>query len=373
MAETLDISQSSDLLNDFLNQQDSSLEGQHDNKIINDEGDTSVDKITTNPSKEIEIINDLPEGFDFDKTVDDPIDDDVTIDNSEDNSTEDNNYSFKALAGYLSEEGIIDFEDAEGLEDTPEVLFESVKNTIAKEIQSYKDSIPDKAKKLIEYIEKGGDIDTYLEVIQKPFDIKNIDLTSESDQEKVVREYFKLQDYTQEEIDDTINDYKDSLILEKQAKVVSKQLVKHFDKAEEALIKSQEQELEARQEQYSKYITQVNTTIDTAEALAGLPITPKEKSEFKKYLLMTDKQGMTQYAKEVAEDPVKTQLELAYIKFKKFDFSNAAKKGETAATKRLKDIFKSNETNIKTGKSIEQTTSSISDLSAFEQFKARNK
>ena len=371
MTDSLDINSSADLLNEFLGQQGGAPEVT--DQVLTDRADDEVegvDKITPkvpntdNDNSELGIINELPEGFDTGEE-DEEVVETTEVDKSE------SNYSFKALAGFLSEEGIIDFEDSAELQDTPEVLFESVKNTIAKEIQSYKDSIPEKAKNLIEYIEKGGDVDSYLNAIQKPFDVNALDLTLESDQEKAVREYFKIQEYTQEEIDETIKDYKDSLILDKQAKVATKQLNKHFEKREELALAEQAEEQEAQRTAYSNYINQVSTKIDTAETLAGLPLTAKEKTEFKKYLLAVDKEGLTGYAKEVAEDPVQTQVELAYLKFKKYNFANAVKAGETAAAKKFKDIFKGNESTIKTGKSSEEVASS--GLDAFSAFRGRIK
>lgn len=361
--------QQEDFLNDFLAQQDNQ-DTPEKTDIINDGGeDNEVDKIIPKapeiiPNKELEITSDLPDGFEA-------IEDDIEENTEDDKSTPSGQYDFKALAGYLAEEGLIDFEDSSELENNEDVLRLSVKNTIDKEIKAYKESIPEKAKQLIEYIEKGGDVDSYLTKLQKPFDIKNVDLTIESDQEKVVRENLKLQGYEPDEIDETINDYKDSLILDKQAKVATKQLQKHYDKIEESLIAEQEQIQEYKKEQYNQYISNVNSLIDTSDVLAGLPITGKEKLEFKKYLLAVDNTGLTQYAKEVAEDPVKTQLELAYLKYMKYDFSKAMKKGETAATKKFKDIFKSTETNIKTGKSIEEASNDTGNLSAFASFRSR--
>lgn len=368
MAEQLEVNSSTDLLNDFLSQGEDSIEPPK-NDIIIDGGITETETIT--PANDtLDITNDLPDDLDIDSVEGDEVVTDDTVE-TEVTST-DSQYSFKALASVLSEEGLIDFEDSAELEDTPEVLFNSIKNTVAKEVQTYKDSIPEKAKQIIEFMEKGGSLDDYLNNAQKPFDIKNIDLTVESEQEKVVREYLKLQDYSPEEIEDTIKDYSESLILEKQAKVAAKQIDKYFDKKEQALLEQAEIENQARVEQYNTYINTISSTIDTADTLAGLPITAAEKTELKKYILARDKEGLTPYERDYAEDPIKTQLELAFLKYKKFDFSKAVKAGETQATQKFKDIFKNSETNIKTGKSVGETKTSS--LSAFEQFKnSRNK
>lgn len=359
-----------DFLSDFLSQQGGTTEEIEKNDIIIDGGTEDSETIETNdpsliPNKELEITSELPDGF---EAAEESNENDESVE-----TTDKGQYSFKALASYLSEEGLIDFEDSDDLEDNEELFKQSVKSTIEKEITAYKESIPEKAKQLIEYIEKGGDVDSYLTKLQKPFDIKNVDLTSESEQEKVVREYLKNQEYSQEEIDETITDYKDSLILEKQAKVATKQLEKHYSKIEQSLLAEQEAIQEARKEQYSQYLSNVNTVIDNSDTLAGLPLTNKEKLDFKRYLLSPDKEGLTQYAKEVAENPVQTQLELAYLKYMKYDFSKAMKKGETLATQKIKNIFKANETTIKTGKSVNETSQESDNLSAFRTFLGKNK
>jgi hypothetical protein len=370
MKETLEITASPDLLNEFLGQQEGAPEVTEPTSVITDGGTQVTETITPKPAEGLEIMNELPEGFNTPDAADDTEGADDSNQGADETARDSSGYSFKALAGYLSEEGIIDFEDAEGLEDSPEVLFESVKKTIDKQIQEYKNSIPDKAKQLIDYLEKGGTVDNYINALTKPFDVSTLDLESESDQERAVREYLRLEDYSQEEIDEMVDTYSTALILDKQAKVAVKQLDKHYSKVEQNLLAQAAQEQEARQEQYQNYISTVNTTIDTADAIAGLPITPKEKADFKRYLLQADKEGFTPYAREVAEDPIKTQLELAYLKFMKYDFSKAIKVGETQAARKYKDIFKSNETNIKTGKSIEEVSSNM-DLSAFSQFRSK--
>lgn len=377
MIETLNDSNSPDLLTEFLNQGSDAPTTEETKGAITEieqNNPKGVETIESNNNPGLDISTDLPEGFGEGEETTEEEDEDSTETTSSTEvaeQVETGEYSFKALANFLSEEGIVDFEDSEGLADTPEVLIESVKGTIKKEIEAYKESIPDRAKQIIEYLEKGGSLDTYLEAMYKPFDVTKLDLTSEGDQERVVREYLALQEYTQEEINETIADYKDSMILEKQSKVAAKQIQKYDSKREEEVVKRQELEQASRQEQYQTYVSNINTAIDSADKLAGLAITAKEKAEFKKYLLATDKEGFTQYARDVAENPIQTQIELAYLKFMKYDYSKAIKQGETAATKRIKDIFKRNETTIKTGKSIEEVADEKSNLEAFSMFRPK--
>lgn len=335
---------------------DDSVEIVNDNKNINKDVTNDIKTIT-----EIEV-----EDEEADASSDD-------TDNSSEEETEDGEkFSYKAFLSHLNDEGVISFEDKEDLPDTPEVVYESVKKTITDGINSYKESIPEEGQKFLDYLEKGGDPKRYIDTLQAPIDLQAIDLDLESDQEKVLREYLKTQDYTPEEIDETITDYKDNLLLDKQSKVAAKKLEKTFEKRNEILLQEQEQVAEQQREQYNNYINTINNGIDTSDSLAGLEVTKAEKDSFKKYLLVRGKDGLTDYEREYQQDPVKTQLELAYLKFKKYDFGSAKKAGESAAVKQLNWKLKNNESTIKGGKSSQEVKQE-SDLSAFRSFMNKKK
>lgn len=294
------------------------------------------------------------------------------VEEVEDNSEVEEGFSYKAFLSHLNEEGVVSFEDSDDVEDKVEVVYESISNTIKQGINSYKESIPETGKKFLEYLEKGGDVDKFIETLSRPLDLQTLDLESEADQEKVVREFLKNQDYSADEINETITDYKDSLILDKQAKVASKKLEKTFEKRNENLLREQEELSNQRANQINEYINAVSSTIDNSTSFAGLEVPKAEKDTFKRYLLARDKEGLTAYEKEIQEDPIKTQLELAYLKFKKFDFGAAKKQGETEATKKLNWKLKTNDGTVKGGKSTDRVKNE-SDFSAFEMFKSRQK
>lgn len=279
-------------------------------------------------------------------------------------------FSYKAFLTHLNEQGLVQFEDREDLEDTPDVVYESINRTVQEGIKSYKDSIPETGKQFLDYLEKGGDPKKYIDTLQRPINLDKLDLDNESDQELVMREYLKLSDYSSEEIDETIADYKDGLLLDKQSKVAFKKLEKSFDKRNESLIKEQEAYAESQREQYANYQKLVDTTIESSTNLAGLEITKAEKDSFKKYLLLRDKDGLTSYEREVQEDPVKTQLELAYLKFKKYDFASAKKQGESEATKKLNWKLKNNDKTVTGGKSSQEVKDE-GGLGAFGFFKRK--
>src|SRR5690606_16764448 len=112
------------------------------------------------------------------------------------------------------------------------------------------------------------------------------------------------------------------------------------------------------------YINSIKDTINKSSSFGGLSVSSTEKKEFEKYLLARDREGLTQYERELKDNPVQTQLELAYLKFKKFDFSKVANKAKTQETRRIKNLIKSKDTTPK-GQSRKVNTSKGGDLSAF--------
>lgn len=297
------------------------------------------------------------------KTKAEPVDKNDLPNESEEEEVE---YSYKALASYLAEQGVIDFEDSDDIEDTPEIIEEAVLNTAKNMVQEYKESIPIEGKLFLDYLEKGGDPAKYIQTLEKPIDFDNFDLEDEGNQKRVIKEFLANQGYTSEEIDEEIKDYEDALILGKKAKTAANKLKGVYSKQKEALIAQQEQELKNRQKQVEEYIDNIKSTIESSNSLAGLSISKTDKKKFEQYLLGRDKEGLTQYERDLQKDPVKTQLELAYLKFKNYDFSKIKNQAITEETKRIKGVFKTKDTTVK-GKSKEIKTDNTPDLSGFRK------
>lgn len=285
----------------------------------------------------------------------------------EEEEEEELEYSYKNIAAHLADQGILDFEDTDDIEDNIDVLETAVLNTVKNMVSEYKESIPEVGKQFLDFLEKGGNPEDFLKVVEKPLDFKNLDLENEDTQKRVIKELLKLQDYSDEEIEEHIQDYEDGLILDKRAKTAAKRLEQHYEKQAENLIKSQEEERIKKENEFNDYVNSIKTTINKSENLAGLSISKSDKQEFEKYLLSRDREGKTQYQKEYESNPVQTQLELAYLKFKKYDFSKAIKEGKTAEAKRVRNLVKNTDKVKSTRSNVDNNNGkSHVDLSAFK-------
>lgn len=341
-----------------------------DNQIIgllnNDEFEKNLG-LELNPEKEEEVKDLEDEDTEDEKPVEESKKD--KSEKKEEVVDEDKpeaSYSFKGIAAYLDEEGIIDFEDSKDIEDSPELLVELVQSKVDNLVKDYKESLPPVVAELTDYIERGGDPEKFLKSLTKDIDLANLDMEDEKNQELLVKEYLKSMDHSKEEIDELINDYKESLTLDKHAKFASRKLEKIQESKKERLLQEQEAEIEAQKQRVESYKSSVKDTIISSAELGGLPISKKEKDDFAKYLLeVNPRTGLTKYQEDVSENQLKTQIELAYLKYKKYDFSSVKKKAETEAAKDLRSkIFTKTESTPK-GKSKESQA-----VQNFEAFKA---
>lgn len=276
------------------------------------------------------------------------------LEDEEEEESEESGYNFKALASALAEEGVIDYEASEEDDNSIELISNAVTNTAKSMLEEYKESIPEQGRKFLDYLEKGGDPNKFFETISSS-KVTDLDIEDESNQKRIISEYLKLSDYSDEEIAETLQDYEDGLILEKQAKLASKRLGKIYEKEEEKLIKSQEESIKAEQKKFDEYVNTIKTSIDSADSLAGLKISKAEKKSLQSYILDKDKTGLTQWQKDLQENATQTQLELAFLKMKKFNFENITAKTKTDITKKYKSIFDGTDKTPK-GRSKQYTT-----------------
>jgi len=279
-------------------------------------------------------------------------------------------YSFKPFIEIMAETGVLDLPENAEIGDSAEDLVEAFETTVNKRIsqgiEEYKESVPELAKSFLEYLENGGDPKRFIEAQTGPIDLTNIDITDEANQKMLIREHLKSQDYTNEEIKEILQDYEDSLLLEKQAKVAVKKLEAIQSKQTEILLKQQEAEVREREKALKEYVSDIQRIIKESKEIAGLEIPEAEKKTFENYLFKRDKAGLTAYQKDLQENPNKTQVELAYLKFKKYDFAKAAKKGENAAARKIREtVLSKTETTVK-GSTADVPRNS-SDFSAFEK------
>jgi len=242
------------------------------------------------------------------------------------------------LANYLKEEGVIDFNDEE-FEDTEDGIKSLIENEIKKGVSKYKEDLPPLAQEFIEYIDKGGNPQNFVKATSdvdfSRIDKKMID-GKENLQKQLVAELMRREGFSQEEILSDIQDFVDGGLIKKRADRALTKLKTMQTNERKDLLKKQEETAQAKEAEYSNFLTSLKDDIATREEIAGFPVSKKAKKDFYEYITKPDrKTGKTRLVMDSEADQ-DSQLKMAWLYYNKFDFSKVEKKARTKATSSLK-------------------------------------
>jgi|GEM_PF-6597446 len=252
---------------------------------------------------------------------------------------EEGDIDYQGFVKFLADKGIVIANDDDEIENSEEGVQKAIQNTITREIDRYKNELPSVVSELVDYIERGGDPAKFLTTLAGPIDLSTLNLENKDDQKYLIREYLKSQEMDPEDILETIETYEDANALEKQAKIAQKKMARIAEAQYNQMIAEQQAEQKRKEDEYKNYISSLQKVITDSPKIAGLEVKDKEREEFKNYLLKKDKSGLTGYQRDIQANPLQTQVELAFLKFKKFDYSKVTKQAETTSTKKLKEIL----------------------------------
>jgi len=345
-----------------------------------------VEPISKEPIKE-PIKKDEPVVQPISKTDDlETIDDSNTSDDddtkSKPSSNDDN--QFKVLAEEFFNIGILKKQEDENgnivepeLPSTPEEfkeLWESqAQDRAASYLESYLSKFGEDRRELFDAIfEKGVDPKEYIPVYNKVQDWSNTNIEDETNQEKVVREYYKRIKWEDADINDQIEYLKDTVKLEDFSKKFLNKIIEE-DKQE---LRNQEQENERKilaekrldAEQKQNFTKILQEAIKTKE-LEGFPVTEKiaqETFDFiytKKWKTQSGEQ-LTDLDKFILESKNpqnhKTRVLLGLLAKNNFDLSKVKK---VAVSKESNELFSKLTTKNKTvSKSGSDSTKAWLDL-----------
>ena len=266
----------------------------------------------------------------------------------EEEDDEDSDSPFRTFASFLHEKGIADYDPKE-FEDSEEGLLKMMDTTVKKSVEKYKESVPKAAKEFLEYLEAGGDPKSYVEKSTALPNYKALTedaLGKESVQKALIGDWLASEGYTDEEIDEMIEDFEESGLLEKQAKRVHPKLVKKQENYEGSILQEQQRAREEQLKAHEDYIADIKKTIDEADEIAGFDLPTRKKEEFFKYITSVNKEGKTKLLADIEADP-KAQLKMAWLMYNKFDFSKIEKKVKTNVSSKLRDSLSNLDSSLK--------------------------
>ena len=198
--------------------------------------------------------------------------------------------SYKDLYTSLKSSGILEVEgeEDEAMEVTQELLAERIEQSIEKRFEESIKGLPGELKNIIKFVSNGGN---FYDIVSNYTSSENlnpdVDMTDETNQERVLRAILEEEGKDDELIDSQIEFYKDSGKLESIAN-------KYFDKWKE----DREKEVEAQVEQQrlakqqaaqnqKAFKKELTTFISESESVKGLSINKKDAEELPDYISNT--------------------------------------------------------------------------------------
>ena len=195
--------------------------------------------------------------------------------------------------------------------------------------------------KLDQYVKNGGRFEDFYQTQQRSMSFDNIDMEDESNQKAVVRDYYKLQGMSDEQISRKIERYEDADMLEDEAADAVTYLKAYEQQQQEYLAQQQEAQRQAQEQQAAQFMNDLTTSINGLTNIRGIAIPKEDRRALYDYITRTDADGLTQYQKDFNGNLVNNLLESAYFTMKGDALlGEAQRNGQTSAASKLRQMLK---------------------------------
>jgi len=230
------------------------------------------------------------------KETEDKKDSEIRKTEKDENGSDDLENPYAAYAKYMADRNLLDLEEEDKIE-SEEDLEKVQEKTINKRVTQWKEKLPEDAQKFLDFVEDGGNPSDFHKYYYNDASFETFDISEEENQKYVVKEALKLEGYSDEEIEDEINDKIDLGKLEKTASIHLKKLQKLEKEQKEHLVTAQKQYAKEQETKRQKDWEDFKKGLFDKEQIGGFKITPKSKNDLWEYMTkVTDKkQGLTQY------------------------------------------------------------------------------
>ena len=238
---------------------------------------------------------------------------------------------------YLSERGLLQYDEDKTYEEEGEELLETVFNeTLEKRFQEeYVNTIPEDFQSIIKHIKAGGTLDEWVDAV-KPTDFDSINLEDEDTQKQLIEDHLALTGMDEEDIQERIQELEDLGTLEKNAKTAIKYLKKNEDNKVKQYEAELEEAIQQQELQRERELEDFKKTVLSTEDIKGFKLKDKaERQQLFDYITVKDKTGESKYVKDTKA--IDSQLALAYMAMKGFTMKDLEKAVETKVTSKLRN------------------------------------
>lgn len=218
---------------------------------------------------------------------------------------------------------------------------------------------------LDEYVKNGGKFEDFYNNMSQSISYDDLDVENGTDQKLAVRDYLKLQGYTEEQISKKIQRYEDADVLEDEASDAIERL-KEIKQLELEETQRQQQQYAERQRQSAiQFVSDLNNKISNITSIRGVQIPKQDRKLLFDYITKVDANGMTQYQKDFNKNTINNLIESAYFTMKGDQLINeATKTGQTNAVNKLRKTLKHQFKNHSTYNTQEEKQRSLIDLAS---------
>ena len=218
-------------------------------------------------------------------------------------------------------------------------LVDYIKNVV--ETNSVPEYADERIEQLDQYVKNGGKFEDFYQTQQRTMSYDNIDIEDESNQKQVVRDYYKLQGMSDEQINRKIERYEDADMLEDEATDAVNYLKAYEEQRAQYMAQQQEAQRQAQEQQAMQFAQDLTNGINNLTNIRGISIPKEDKKALYDYITKTDADGLTAYQKEFNSNLVNNLIESAYFTMKGDALlGEANRNGQTSAANKLRNMLR---------------------------------
>lgn len=218
-------------------------------------------------------------------------------------------------------------------------LVDYIKNVV--ETNSVPEYADERIEQLDQYVKNGGKFEDFYQTQQRTMSYDNIDIEDESNQKQVVRDYYKLQGMSDEQINRKIERYEDADMLEDEATDAVNYLKAYEEQRAQYMAQQQEAQRQAQEQQAIQFAQDLTNGINNLTNIRGISIPKEDKKALYDYITKTDADGLTAYQKEFNGNLINNLIESAYFTMKGDALlGEANRNGQTSAANKLRNMLR---------------------------------
>lgn len=220
------------------------------------------------------------------ETEEEPQSEDEETENKEETdeaeeTEEEEEESVSVIEALKSQTGIDTGEEYEDdLDGAAQYINDAVQEQTQQQLNQVVESLPEDVQKYMNFRANGGEPEEFMQAFSSNWNETELQEDNPDQHETIVRNRLREEGWDQEDIDEAVEDYKNSGVLYNEAKRSLNRLQTLEEQQKENLVEQQEQQRQQQQEQIEEAWNEIEETLQERSDLNGLPIPEQKKDDF---------------------------------------------------------------------------------------------